>query len=328
MRLACPNCDAKYEVPDDAIPEAGRDVQCSNCGHAWFQLRPEQEVAAEDEAALYGDDLPVGDDAEPGVAAVAAVAAPVAPPPPLPDEPDTTAAAVAALMAGSDPVAAVPPPPPRRPAPPGDEDFEDDDPPSVVPMSAAPPLDDSVLSVLREEAEREAEARRAEAQRAEARRVEAENQAQTQTDPVAAAPVEAPAITPTQRRLAMLRGEDPDAPPPEPAKPAARRDLLPDVEEINSTLQPGENLPDPDAMVDALPDLTRARFSFRTGFLLTIFLLAVAAVVYVAAPSIAEMIPAMREPLAGYVAFVDGLRIWLDGLMNAATEALSFTSDG
>lgn len=37
MRLICPNCDAHYEVGDDAIPDAGRDVQCSACGHAWFQ---------------------------------------------------------------------------------------------------------------------------------------------------------------------------------------------------------------------------------------------------------------------------------------------------
>ena len=37
MRLICPNCDAQYEVPDDAIPDTGRDVQCSDCGHTWFQ---------------------------------------------------------------------------------------------------------------------------------------------------------------------------------------------------------------------------------------------------------------------------------------------------
>jgi predicted Zn finger-like uncharacterized protein len=39
MRLVCPNCEAKYEVPEDAIPDTGRDVQCANCGHAWFQMR-------------------------------------------------------------------------------------------------------------------------------------------------------------------------------------------------------------------------------------------------------------------------------------------------
>ncbi|WP_297341065.1 zinc-ribbon domain-containing protein, partial [Pseudophaeobacter sp.] len=37
MRLTCPNCGAQYEVPDDVIPDEGRDVQCSNCGDTWFQ---------------------------------------------------------------------------------------------------------------------------------------------------------------------------------------------------------------------------------------------------------------------------------------------------
>jgi predicted Zn finger-like uncharacterized protein len=37
MRLICPNCDAQYNVADDAIPEGGRDVQCSSCNHTWLQ---------------------------------------------------------------------------------------------------------------------------------------------------------------------------------------------------------------------------------------------------------------------------------------------------
>ena len=37
MRLICPNCDAQYDVADDAVPEGGRDVQCSSCSHTWFQ---------------------------------------------------------------------------------------------------------------------------------------------------------------------------------------------------------------------------------------------------------------------------------------------------
>jgi predicted Zn finger-like uncharacterized protein len=40
MRLTCPNCSAVYEIPDDAIPEEGRDVECSNCEHVWFQAHP------------------------------------------------------------------------------------------------------------------------------------------------------------------------------------------------------------------------------------------------------------------------------------------------
>lgn len=37
MRLTCPNCAAQYELPDTAIPEAGREVQCSACDKTWLQ---------------------------------------------------------------------------------------------------------------------------------------------------------------------------------------------------------------------------------------------------------------------------------------------------
>lgn len=279
MRLVCPNCDAKYEVPDDAIPDGGRDVQCSACGHAWFQLPPDIEAAAEDEAALFGDDLPPAETV-------------------AEDTDEALAAAIGAAVA-EDPVPAA----------------------AAAPAPAAPwrELDEDVLAVLREEAEREAEARRAEAQRAGARKAEAEGQMQVQPE----LGVEPPpaALSPVQRRLAMLKGENPDAPPPQPAKPAARRDLLPDVEEINSTLQPGDAVA-LDAEVDALPDLTRGRSSFRTGFSLVILLLVIATVVYVTAPQLAGQFPSMKEPLDSYVAFVDSLRLWLNAKMNSATAML------
>jgi predicted Zn finger-like uncharacterized protein len=50
MRLTCPSCGAQYEVPDDVIPEDGRDVQCSNCGNTWFQGR-DASATAEAQAA-------------------------------------------------------------------------------------------------------------------------------------------------------------------------------------------------------------------------------------------------------------------------------------
>lgn len=37
MRLSCPNCTAEYEVDSALITDAGREVQCSNCGHTWYQ---------------------------------------------------------------------------------------------------------------------------------------------------------------------------------------------------------------------------------------------------------------------------------------------------
>ena len=59
MRLECPNCKARYEVDDDAIQGAGRDVECSACGHAWFQVRepagPGRDARAVDEADEAGE---------------------------------------------------------------------------------------------------------------------------------------------------------------------------------------------------------------------------------------------------------------------------------
>ena len=36
MLIKCPNCNAQYEVPNDIVPAAGRDVQCSSCSKTWF----------------------------------------------------------------------------------------------------------------------------------------------------------------------------------------------------------------------------------------------------------------------------------------------------
>jgi predicted Zn finger-like uncharacterized protein len=55
MRINCPDCDAQYEVPDEAIPADGRDVQCSNCGRTWFFEHPDHPGAAPDTAALSAD---------------------------------------------------------------------------------------------------------------------------------------------------------------------------------------------------------------------------------------------------------------------------------
>ena len=69
MRLTCPSCEAVYEVPEDAIPEGGRDVQCTNCGHGWFEGHPRAVAApgADDPVAgdgidddLVGEPVPAG----------------------------------------------------------------------------------------------------------------------------------------------------------------------------------------------------------------------------------------------------------------------------
>lgn len=262
MRLVCPNCDAKYEVPDDAIPDGGRDVQCANCGHAWFQMKPGLAAVAEVSPAAQ-----VVPDAEPTVetAPVAAV-----------DEPAGEIPAASETTGGAAPV--------------------------VAPASTYA-VDDSVLAILREEAERETQARQS-------------DQRPVETEPELG--VEAAPLTPAQKRAAMLNAEDAEA-----AKPSARRDLLPDVEEINSTLRPSEKPVDLDAEVDALPDLTAKRSSFRSGFMTMMVIAILGLVAYLAAPQLSTQVPALEQPLTAYVGFVDMLRLQLDGLMQSATVAIN-----
>ena len=44
LRLTCPECGTEYRLAEGAIPPAGRNVECSSCGHVWLQ--PGQRQAA------------------------------------------------------------------------------------------------------------------------------------------------------------------------------------------------------------------------------------------------------------------------------------------
>ncbi|WP_157994824.1 zinc-ribbon domain-containing protein [Paracoccus tegillarcae] len=37
LRLKCPECGTEYRLAEGAIPAAGRNVECSSCGHVWLQ---------------------------------------------------------------------------------------------------------------------------------------------------------------------------------------------------------------------------------------------------------------------------------------------------
>ncbi len=69
MILACPECSARFAVPDTLMPPAGRTVKCGRCAHMWFaegvEPTPEadfaalaQEAAAEAEPVIASQ-LPV-----------------------------------------------------------------------------------------------------------------------------------------------------------------------------------------------------------------------------------------------------------------------------
>lgn len=44
MILACPDCSARFLVPDSAIGAVGRTVRCGRCGHVWHVPPPAEPV--------------------------------------------------------------------------------------------------------------------------------------------------------------------------------------------------------------------------------------------------------------------------------------------
>ena len=109
----------------------------------------------------------------------------------------------------------------------------------------------------------------------------------------------------------------PGTPVPEDAAPdsgrASRRDLLPDIEQINSTLRASTERRRPGGSDLRLPDQPEMRArSFRTGFLSMVALAGVGLALYVFAPRITETVPALGPALDGYVAMVDRGRAAVD----------------
>ncbi|WP_170166994.1 zinc-ribbon domain-containing protein [Paracoccus methylarcula] len=47
IRLGCPKCGTEYRLPEDAIPETGREVECTACGRVWLAVAPASEGSGE-----------------------------------------------------------------------------------------------------------------------------------------------------------------------------------------------------------------------------------------------------------------------------------------
>jgi predicted Zn finger-like uncharacterized protein len=272
MRLVCPNCGAQYDVPLEVIPEAGRDVQCSNCGHTWFQRRVTQ--------------------------------------------PMTTA----------------PPPPPAT------ESWHQT--PEMAPPPVADPepkrtLDPDMAELFREEREYE-------------ERQRSVGTLETQPDLGLEPPSEdeqARRARESRERMARMRGEDlPQSPAtvaPIPAPPAksgaaleaaaaaaaaaSRRELLPDVDEINQTLRASSEPRVIDSASARAADDGAARQTgspFARGLVLMVLLAVLAVAAYVFAPRISADYPQVAPYLDTYVETVDSLRFWLDGQVKALLASL------
>lgn len=279
MRLICPNCGAQYDVPVDVIPEAGRDVQCSNCGHTWFQRHPD------DDAALAEDlELPVPD-------------------------------------------------PEWEP-----EAEDEDEAPAPPPVDAPEPqrrVDPEMAEIFREE--REFESRRRSADTLE-----------SQPDLGLSGPDEdeqARRSRQARERMVRMRGTaetpEPSTPRPDDGEAAAmaaaaaaagsRRDLLPDVDEINQSLRSSHAEP---RVIDSAKDETTRRArddaasggGFGKGFLTMVVLIGGAVALYAFAPAIVETVPALAPAMDSYVTAVDQGRAWLDEQVTALMTTLDAMS--
>ena len=303
MRLTCPNCGAQYEVPDDVIPEAGRDVQCSNCGDTWFQAHADDVAQGGADAGKrasgaddWQEDTPdqsAGDDAAPDTTPAPPAAEDFAPPPSPPATADSA------------------PEPDQK----GADAPHSDARPSRIDRPERREIDPSVASVLREEAERETRARSA-----------SQTGLETQADlGLESDPDEGQRTRETRQRMARMRGED--SAHPEAVEedddtdidPTSRRSLFPDIEEINSSLSPAQEPQAGEASYDPYPEAApRPAGGFRRGFMVSLLIAIAALLVYIFAFQLADLMPALEGVLADYVVWVDGLRQWLDGQLAGA----------
>ena len=275
MRLTCPNCDAQYEVPDEVIPPEGRDVQCSNCGHPWFQP-PAGEALDADEG-----------DAEDGFAPDAA---------PAPEEDTSESPDQSDEQDDWDEDGELPDD--------KDEDSFDNDPAPTDPVQGRG-VGPDVSDILREEAAREAELR--------AREAEAlESQPDLGLD---AYPGDEPGrrAREAQDRMARMRGQEPVA---QETDSTSRRGLLPDIEEINSTLRNSDAAAAAPA-IHAGPARRRRSGGFMRGFVVMLIFGAVLFLLYTNAPLVARTLPQADPMLSAYVALVDQARLWLDAQIGA-----------
>jgi predicted Zn finger-like uncharacterized protein len=212
-----------------------------------------------------------------------------------------------------------------------DLDDDDDEPPVPVPMAvpasapvsavvgdpvpAAQRIDRTVLDVLRQEAEREI---------GERRRIRPEGDSDPDPGLVTRPRPRADGATPRQpiTPVADSRVAGPAATVPPlrvaaaPGSGASRRNLLPDVEELSSTLKPAQTPAPPPSDATAAP--VRPGQDFRRGLSAVLLVATVLAGLYVLAPGLADMVPALAGPLAGYVAMIDSLRQVVAGLLGAA----------
>lgn len=267
MRLICPNCDAQYEVGVDVIPVTGRDVQCSNCGHTWFQRHADPVPTSLSEGTTQKTDA-THSDTEDEAGHVDAPRESIAKPRATPS-------------------------------------------PSSTPNTG---LTDSVRDILRSEVEFHQSTQGTQT-----------NMAGTQPDVTSSE--SSPELTKQSLRERMARLHDLEINEAEAGAAAAaatlskRRDLLPDIEDIKSSLNPALNHAADDA-ADEFPDAVQ-KSGFRAVFLTMIVFTCILVGLYIAAPFLAKKVPALQPALEIYVSAANAFRGWLWQAMETASQKIN-----
>lgn len=218
---------------------------------------------------------------------------------------------------GQEPMARPKPPEPPHAIAPRSSKTEREVPP-LPPVERKKPVDPEVAAVLQEEAAREVAAR------AEEGRAGLEFQGDLG--------LEDPEV---RRGLSSDRLDDPEADEPDaslapaPKRTSGRSDAFPDIEEINSTLtatsaKAAAQGKDEAAKADRK---ARRRRGFRWGFAIALILLTIALLVYVYPTSFSEELPGLRNQIADYVAWLDRMRLWLDGKIAQLLAYLRTTAE-
>ena len=56
MIISCENCNKRFEVSDNLIPEEGRLLQCSSCDHKWFFKKTEKLIEKKEPKKVIKED--------------------------------------------------------------------------------------------------------------------------------------------------------------------------------------------------------------------------------------------------------------------------------
>lgn len=173
-----------------------------------------------------------------------------------------------------------------------------------------PTTDPDALDIIHEEVERETRARQSESASIETQPDLGLDEAEANAAAERARIARDRGTEPTDEELAQSI-ESALAPAPRRTE-SAKKELFPDIEEINSTLA---STPDPVYDEDGeatSPAAAKRSSGFRMGFGLMLMLTAALLALYVYAPALAERFPAMSGILESYVALIDRLRVALD----------------